>query len=461
MRPLIPAALFLSLVAGGWRGDGSGVASGIDLAPQPTPKWIAPLAHPGNASPVRFGPWVCVTEEPASVRCFNARTGALGWSAQTDLADGRPEGEQATVRASIAAIQALEIELADLRSSYGQLLRELRAAPSDDVRRRVTELTERTTAIRDQLGALNDLRLPPPDPIVGWMTPTPVTDGHHLWVYHAFGMVSCFDDQGERRWTRDLGRPASHRRGEDSGPVGQEGVPTASPWLVDGVLVVPHDHLTGLNPATGDTLWTAGPYADFGTGAMLSIGASHLIATPDGHLIDTTDGRSVAQDLGTVWYVGPYVVGHRLYFIGSSSDKNTEDTNRAVAWQVESDHEGVQLTQLWDVGLPTHERFYASPVLHQSRLVAVTRRGTLVSLHPDTGDARIAHISLPPGSEVWPSPGSVDGALWVPTDRGALLQVNPSTGDASPILSVGAMLSTPLVVEGTLYLRTHDALIAF
>ena len=39
--------------------------------------------------------------------------------------------------------------------------------------------------------------------------PTPVTDGKHIWVKYSFGVVACYDLDGNRKWLVDARSPAT------------------------------------------------------------------------------------------------------------------------------------------------------------------------------------------------------------------------------------------------------------
>ena len=68
-----------------WRTGGTGVAKGarppVVGQPDTTIRWKTPIQSWGNASPVRLGSQICITEEPVSVTCFDANSGQQTWTA--------------------------------------------------------------------------------------------------------------------------------------------------------------------------------------------------------------------------------------------------------------------------------------------------------------------------------------------------------------------------------------------
>ena len=87
-------------------------------------------------------------------------------------------------------------------------------------------------------------------------SPSPVTDGRHVWVMTGTGMLSAFDFAGNQVWTRDVQK--------DYGRFGIMHGYAASPLLHDDALYVPvlHGMMTDdpsyilrIDTATGQTVW--------------------------------------------------------------------------------------------------------------------------------------------------------------------------------------------------------------
>jgi outer membrane protein assembly factor BamB len=87
-------------------------------------------------------------------------------------------------------------------------------------------------------------------------SPSPVTDGRHVWAITGTGVVTAFDVDGKKIWSRDLQ--------EEFGPFGLNFGYASSPLHHDGKLIVQVLHgtktddpsyLIALDARTGETLW--------------------------------------------------------------------------------------------------------------------------------------------------------------------------------------------------------------
>src|SRR5439155_2918020 len=77
--------------------------------------------------------------------------------------------------------------------------------------------------------------------IVGFTTPSPVSDGKNVWIWCGNGVAACYDLDGTRRWIRRL-------------PTNELSY-SSSPALADGVLGVFQQKLVGLDAQTGEVRW--------------------------------------------------------------------------------------------------------------------------------------------------------------------------------------------------------------
>ena len=86
----------------------------------------------------------------------------------------------------------------------------------------------------------------------GMATPTPVTDGKHLYTFFGTGDVFCIDVDGQLVWQRSLAN--------EYGPFENRFGHTSSPALLDGLLFLQCDHygasyLLALDARTGENRW--------------------------------------------------------------------------------------------------------------------------------------------------------------------------------------------------------------
>src|SRR5262249_29213100 len=77
--------------------------------------------------------------------------------------------------------------------------------------------------------------------IVGFTSPSPLSDGKHVWVWCGNGVAACYDLDGKRRWiTRIETNNLTY---------------SSSPALADGVFAVYLGKLIGLDAETGKVRW--------------------------------------------------------------------------------------------------------------------------------------------------------------------------------------------------------------
>jgi outer membrane protein assembly factor BamB len=87
-------------------------------------------------------------------------------------------------------------------------------------------------------------------------TPSPVTDGKHVWIVTGTGIVAAFDMEGKQVWKKDLQ--------QDYGPFGHNWGYASSPLLYDGSLIIEVLHgmktddpsyIVSLNALSGQVMW--------------------------------------------------------------------------------------------------------------------------------------------------------------------------------------------------------------
>ncbi|MCB9664626.1 MAG: PQQ-binding-like beta-propeller repeat protein [Alphaproteobacteria bacterium] len=452
------AALALAASPVGWRGDGSG------RFPDATPPaqwsrtagllWQTDLASWSNAAPIATGGLVCTLTEPSTVTCMDAGTGAVRWQGTNEVVDTLPEAQAAGLRGKLGRAEALEEEHRELQRSYSEARRAARGG--GDVVAELERIAARMTELRSVLNELAPYRTAQADRVIGWSSPTPVTDGTHLWAVFSTGVVSCWTLDGKKVWSRWLGASKGALKGYD-------GVPTASPRLVAGTLVVGFDTLRGLDPATGLDRWTAGPYADFGTPEVTVLDGRPLVLTPDGRVLDARDGRVLLEGLGDLWYSGPVVQGDRAYWGGTTSDEGRPPAwpTAVKAWRLRTQGDGLAADPLWTVQLPVRHRFYSTPLADGDRLVLVSRERHLVVL--DTADGSLVgqrELEVDVPAEVWASPQRVGPDWMVMTDQGHVLRLDRATLATKTVSRLERGLGNPLFVGGRVYVRGREHLFA-
>ncbi len=459
----------LALVSAGWRHDGTA------RYPQATPPiaweasqatWSVTLPAWGNASPVLFGSRLCTTAEPTTVVCVDAATGRPAWKSTNDRLDTLPAAEAAARRAQIDTLPALEAKASEGVREMGTLRRDLRRADAPaNTADRLAAVSASLDAQRAQIDELRSWLTPPVLGMIGYASATPTTDGSRLYVLTGNGVVSAFSAQGARVWSRWLGPVAMPMRGFDYGSA-------SSPQLVDGVLVVGHARLRGLDPATGAVRWEdPEPWNHYGTPGVARVGGVGVVLLPDGRIVRARDGAVLAKDLGNINYLGPIADGDLAIWAGGLGHRGNPAENRIRAWKLTPGAGGVLATQLWEREVPNAERLYCSPVLHDGRLWMLTLDGVLTTIDARTG-ATLATLDFRPTLEAqggtkdtvaYMSPTVAGGTLFLGWQPGVFVALQP--GVPAKVLHVsrleGVTRATPLFEGSAVYVRTDTQIYRF
>ncbi|NIA12955.1 MAG: PQQ-binding-like beta-propeller repeat protein [Nitrospiraceae bacterium] len=259
-------------------------------------------------------------------------------------------------------------------------------------------------------------------------SPSPVTDGRHVWVLTGTGAVAAFDMKGEQIWEKNLQ--------EAYGPFGQMFGFASSPLLYDGKLIIQVLHgyntdapsyLVAFDALTGDERWREERTTDA------------VSESPDAYTTPT-----VLRHEGTAQIVvsgGDYVTGH------------DPETGR----------------EIWRAGglnpkeLPNY-RVIASPVVAEEIIYVPSRKKPLLALRAGgTGDVTTSHLvwkwDKRGGPDV-PSPVCDGKYFYMVDDRGSATCLDAKTGQVvwGPERTArGTVSASPLLADGKLYITNEDA----
>ena len=105
--------------------------------------------------------------------------------------------------------------------------------------------------------------------------------------------------------------------------------------------------------------------------------------------------------------------------------------------------------------------YTASPVLHEGILYFVTDRGLVNAFDAVTGEKHYHQQRLPEAYTFKASPVAANGKLYLASEEGDVIVLR--MGKAYEVLAVNKMgdemfVSSPVVVDGMLYLRSQDEL---
>lgn len=450
-----------AFAANGWRYDGSAVRE--DARPpmiwdDAHRVWTAPLPSWSNATPVLVGSTLVVGSEPTTLLGLEASSGRVLWRVANDYIDTLPAADRPAFQARVDAIPGLKQALAEAVAEVGRLRKLSRSADAPaDTSQRITAFTAVMEALKGQLDGLAPYLTPPDKEIIGYSSPTPATDGARIYALFGHGVVSAVSTSGKKLWTTWAGAAVQPMRGYNLGSV-------ASPLLADGVLIIAHNHLQGLDPATGKVLWRGQPWPHYGTPAVVELGGASFVLTPDGKAIRARDGVVVAQGMADLWYAGPVASGDLAIWAGATGADSGPERARAAAWRLTPDGAGGLVTsRLWERAV-VDSRVYSPGVLHHGVLYVTDRYGNFFLIDANTG-ADIGSFTAKPHlmGPVFASAMIAGPHFIVAAENGAVaFGTTGPTWTFEALAKAGATMRTmPLFVGDKAYVRTQSGVACY
>jgi outer membrane protein assembly factor BamB len=253
--------------------------------------WMAELPHRSNATPIVVGDRIFVMAEPDELLCLDKKTGKVLWTAANNYYEALTSEERAANPAFKDKIDPL---LADLKKE-GDFKKRL------NLRNRIQKTLSDIDFDRFAWKADDHFR--EHFGIVGFTTPTPVSDGKRVWVWCGNGVAACYDLDGTRRWiTRVEAKDLSY---------------ASSPALADGTLAVFLHKLVGLDADSGKLRWEQ-PKININNGAILGakIAGVPVFVSQRGHVVRASDGKLLhreANPSGDTGWAPPVVLGDVVY----------------------------------------------------------------------------------------------------------------------------------------------------
>ena len=258
-------------------------------------------------------------------------------------------------------------------------------------------------------------------------TPSPVTDGQHVYVMTGTGIFTAFDFEGNQQWRRDIQ--------QDYGRFGLNWGYASSPLLFEDALFVQVLHgmrtddpsyVLRIDKKTGQTLWRVERPTDA------------IVESPDSYATPALlqyDGQTEVVITG-----GDVVTGH---------DPETGE-------------------ELWRAdGLnPTNNRNYrivASPVVADGLIYAPTRVRPLLALKPGgRGDVTTSHLawSTRNGPDV-PTPVTDGTYFYIINDSGIVWCLDAKTGEeiyGRQRIRRSTYSASPVLADGKIYITNEDGL---
>lgn len=256
-------------------------------------------------------------------------------------------------------------------------------------------------------------------------TPSPVTDGRHVWAMTGTGVLKAFDFSGKELWARDIPK--------DYGAFGLQWGYGSSPLLHEDSLYVQVLHgmrtddpsyLLRISKADGKTLW------------RIERPTSARMESPDSY---TTPGL--------------LRYGGKTEIVLSGGD-------------VVTGHDPADGRELWRAGglnpnNEGHYRIVASPVVHGDLVFVPSRERPMLALKPGgRGDVTKSHLlwQFMNGPDV-PTPVTDGRYLYAINDRGIMWCLDAKTGEEKygrQRLRSATYSASPVLADGKIYITDED-----
>lgn len=286
---------------------------------------------------------------------------------------------------------------------------------------------------------------------------SPVTDGKVLIAHFGSRGVYAYDLDGQLLWSKDLGRLYMRNTfGEGSAPV-----------LHRDSLIIQNDHegqsyIVVLNKDNGEEIWRADR-------DERSSWAQPVVVDFGGHeQLVTSSTRIRSYDLKTgqlIWEAG----GLSLNAVSAVINVHNEMVIAMTAFRtpnllaIRLGGKG-DLTDNAKYVKWTNQRgnsYTASPVLHDGILYFVTDNGLINAFDALTGKKHYHQQRLPETYSFKASPVAARGKLYLASEEGDVVVLK--LGTRFEVLAVNKMgdemfVSSPVIVDGRLYLRSQDEL---
>ncbi len=264
-------------------------------------------------------------------------------------------------------------------------------------------------------------------------------------VYSTFGngMVVAYEAKtGKRVWTQAI----------NAAPNSMEGR-SASPIVVDDLLIVHLTDLCGLELKTGKVRWRTDKATDaYGTPTVCTIGADKVIVTPKGAFVKASDGKLVGQVDATMGFGGPIVVKNKACFVDST----------VVIFEMPEKLTDAPFTKLKEYWVESIEgQTYSTPLFVDGLLYSVTADGkmTIFNLEKKTKTEKVFELS----SDTYPSPQLAGKNIFIGNDKGKYIVLEPGADPkivATNELSEGGA-DAPAFSGKSIVLRVGDTLYRF
>lgn len=435
---LLSLPLCTRAVAGtsAWRGDGTGrypkARPPIQWSSETNVIWKTALPKWSNASPILEGRRLFVCVEPTTVVCLSAKDGTILWERELSYADIEPPEKREQAMKDQEKAYSLRDEVGRCDKQLKAAKKKLTAEPdSETLKTETKSLEERLSSLRTDFKKISHYIRPATHGVNGYSTPTPVTDGRHLYVLTGTGVAACFDLKGNRQWARLV----------EKSKLGW-GLST-SPVLAGDRFVVHINKVTGLEKATGETAWEAPSAGRYGSLFASRIRKTPIVLTANGEILRASDGAALGTKILSLAYNGPIAHEDVAYFIqhGGKAVRLPSDSNPGSKAEI-----------LWTTK-PHNDRYYGSPLYHEGLIYAITQKYILSVIDALTGEI-VYRKNMKLAGTVYPSITLAGKYLFVSSDDGTTVVIKPGRAYEEVARNkLEGFRTNPLFVKDRLYIR--------
>ncbi len=391
----------------GWRTDGTGkypaAAPPMKWSADANIVWKTPMPSWSNATPIIVGNKLFVCSEPTTLVCVNLADGKIFWTRTNTYFDMLDAAGAAKAKSDNTKAEAISRKIAPLDLSRRRARRQLGKSPKDaELKEKIQNLNKQIRALKAEMKPFTKYRMPKAHKTNGYSSSTPVSDGKHVYVLFGTGVAACYDLAGNRKWIKLIEKPT------------QGYGHSASPLLVGDKLLVHIIGLFALDAKSGEILWQAKARQCWGSLVHAKIGRTDVVINSSGSVIRISDGEVLTNRLPGLKYNTPIIDSDKAYFIQTKSEvfKLPKDASEKISRR-----------PLWRATLKK-DRYYASPVLHQGLVYAVTQ-GSIFSVI-DSKDGSVVYTkNLRLGGKPYPSITLAGKYLYVSSDNGRTVVLKP------------------------------------
>ena len=425
----------------GWRTDGSGIylkaKPPLHWSKEKNVVWKTKLPNWSNAQPVLVGDRIFVNSEPTTLVCLDVNNGNILWQATNRYEDAMSESELAKLQDGVEEKAApIREQIAEAKKKLADMRKQYEETQDRALRGRMRGVHLKLRSLDKQLNQVDPLNLPSNHRDNGFSSAVPVSDGTHVYAVYGNGVVSCFDLEGKRVWSRFIEKP-NHHWGH-----------SASPVLSGDKLMVHILDVVALNKNSGEELWRTQSKESWGTPLLTSLGGEAvLITAAQADVLRVADGKKLLAEAAGLKFASPVMSDEVVYFI--------EGNARAYARPV-MDGDQVVFKQIWESKIKG-SRHYASSVIKGNYIYAASREGWLNVLDRATGKVvyeKELGINGDNVNSVYPSVSAAGNHIFIGFQEGVTLVLEEG-GSFKEVArnDLESFRGSPIFEGGRIYIR--------